>query len=307
MSKLPVIIHGFGNVGTKALQALASSPDMRCIGVLRQAASIGKSAYALRGVPEFSDLNSLLDKAGKPEVAILCGPSRKVPEDAAHFLAAGLHTVDSFDMHSEIPALVRKLDAAAKASSRTSVTAAGWDPGTDSMLRALFEAMAPVGATFTNFGRGRSMGHSVAARAVAGVADAVSVTIPMGGGRHSRLVYVLPAPEASRDAIRAAIAADPYFSSDPLEIRFIRSQEELHAVADDSHGVLMERTGASGCSANQQFRFDMRIDNPALTGQVLVAAARAAARMAPGCYTLIDIPPVALLPGERMDHVARLV
>jgi len=307
MLKLPVIIQGFGNVGKKVFQALESSPDMRCIGVLRQAGSIGKSAYDLRGVPDFSDLGALIDKAGKPAVVILCGPSRKVPENAAHFLAAGLHTVDSFDIHSEIPALVRKLDAAAKASGRASVTAAGWDPGTDSVLRALFEAMAPVGTTFTNFGRGRSMGHSVAARAVAGVADAVSVTIPMGGGRHSRLVYVLPAPDASQDAIRDAIAADPYFRSDPLEIRFVRSQEELHTVADDSHGVLMERTGASGFSSNQQFRFDMRINNPALTGQVLVAAARAVARMAPGCYTLIDIPPVALLPGERADHVARLV
>jgi diaminopimelate dehydrogenase len=289
------------------LQALESSPDMRCIGVLRQAGSIGKSAYVLRGVPEFSDLDALIDKAGKPEVVILCGPSRKVPEDAAHFLAAGLHTVDSFDIHAEIPALARKLDVAAKASGRTSVTAAGWDPGTDSVLRALFEAMAPVGTTFTNFGRGRSMGHSVAVRAMAAVADAVSVTIPLGGGRHARLVYVWPAPEASQDAIRETIAADPYFSSDPLEIRFVCSQEELHAVADDSHGVLMERTGASGFSANQQFRFDMRINNPALTGQVLVAAARAAARMASGCYTLIDIPPVALLPGDRMENIKRLV
>jgi diaminopimelate dehydrogenase len=215
--------------------------------------------------------------------------------------------VDSFDIHSEIPTLVRALDAAAKASGKAAVTAAGWDPGTDSVLRALFEAMAPVGMTFTNFGRGRSMGHSVAARVVAGVADAVSITIPMGGGRHSRLVYVLPAPGASQDAIREAIAADAYFRSDPLEVRFSRSQEELRAVTDDSHGVLLERTGASGFSSNQQFRFDMRIDNPALTGQMLVAAARAVARMAPGCYTLIDIPPVAFLPGERMDNVARLV
>jgi diaminopimelate dehydrogenase len=307
MSKLPVIIYGFGNVGKNVLQALETSPDMRCIGVLRQAGSIGTRAHDLRGVPEFSDLDSLIQKAGKPAVVLLCGPSRKVPENAARFLAAGLHTVDSFDIHSEIPALVRDLDAAAKASGRTAVTAAGWDPGTDSVLRALFEAMAPVGTTFTNFGRGRSMGHSVAARATAGVADAVSITIPMGGGRHSRLVYVLQAPGASQDATREALATDPYFRSDPLEVRFVHSQEELRAVADDSHGVLMERTGASGFSSNQQLRFDMRIDNPALTGQVLVAAARAAARMAPGCYTLIDIPPVALLPGERMDNVARLV
>ena len=175
------MIHGFGNVGKNVLQALETSPDMQCAGVLRQAGSMGTRARDLRGVPEFSDLDSLIRKAGKPAVGILCGPSRKVPENAAHFLAAGMHTVDSFDIHADIPALVRALDAAAKASGKASVTAAGWDPGTDSVLRALLEAMAPAGTTFTNFGRGRSMGHSVAARAVAGVADAVSITIPTGG------------------------------------------------------------------------------------------------------------------------------
>ncbi|MDR0238647.1 MAG: diaminopimelate dehydrogenase, partial [Deltaproteobacteria bacterium] len=187
MSKLSVMVHGLGNVGKNVLQALETSPDMRCIGVLRQARSIGTLAHDLRGVPDFADLDGLIRKTEKPAVAILCGPSRKVPEDAARYLAASVHTVDSFDIHSEIPALARTLDAAAKASGKTAITAAGWDPGTDSVLRALFEAMAPVGTTFTNFGRGRSMGHSVAARAVAGVADAVSITIPMGGGRHSRL------------------------------------------------------------------------------------------------------------------------
>ncbi|MCL1984906.1 MAG: diaminopimelate dehydrogenase [Betaproteobacteria bacterium] len=307
MPKLPVMIHGFGNVGKNVLQALEASPDMQCIGVLRRTVSLGARMHELRGVPDFSDLDNLIGKVGKPAVVFVCGPSRKVPEDAARYLAAGLHTVDSFDIHSEISSLIGKLDAAAKASGKAAVTAAGWDPGTDSVLRALFEAMAPTGTTFTNFGRGRSMGHSVAARAVAGVADAVSITIPTGGGRHSRLVYVLSAPDATQDAIRRDIAADPYFNSDPLEIRFVDSKETLQAVADDSHGVLMERTGASGFSSNQQLRFDMRINNPALTGQVLVAAARAATRMAPGCYTLIDIPPVALLPGERLDNVARLV
>jgi diaminopimelate dehydrogenase len=99
MSKLPVIIHGLGNVGKNVLRALETSPDMRCIGVLRQARSIGTRAHDLRGVPDFSDLDGLMQKAGKPAVVILCGPSRKVPEDAAQYLAAGLHTVDSFDIH----------------------------------------------------------------------------------------------------------------------------------------------------------------------------------------------------------------
>jgi diaminopimelate dehydrogenase len=258
-------------------------------------------------VPDFPDLAALAKSQGMPDVTIVCGPSRNAPADALRYLAAGTHTVDSFDIHAEIPALVPQLDSAAKAAGKAAVTAAGWDPGTDSALRALFEAMTPTGTTFTNFGRGRSMGHSVAARAIPGVADATSITIPLGGGRHARLVYLLPKDGASQEDISKNLAADPYFSHDPLDIRFVNSAAELALVADNSHGVLMERLGASGLTSNQRLSFDMRIDNPALTAQVLVSCARAATRMPAGCHTLIDIPPVCLLPGDRMAHIARLV
>ena len=53
--------------------------------------------------------------------------------------------------------------------------------------------------------------------------------------------------------------------------------------------------------------FDMKINNPALTGQVLVCVARASMRLLPGCYTMIEIPVVDLLPGDRSDWVKRLV
>ncbi len=307
MFQISVAVHGLGNIGKHVVESLEAAPHMRCAGVVRRPSSLGTQAQDLRGVRDFPDIESLVKAEGRPDVAILCGPSRRVPGDAQVYLAAGIHTVDSFDIHQEVPALVTRLGEAATRAGMVAVTAAGWDPGTDSVLRALFEAMAPTGTTFTNFGRGRSMGHSVAARSLPGVADATSITIPIGGGRHSRLVYVLPQDGASKDAIAKAIAADDYFSHDPLDVRFVATPAELAAVADNSHGVLMERIGASGLTSNQRLTFDMRIDNPALTAQVLVSCARAACRLAPGCYTLIDIPPVALLPGERMDHIARLV
>ena len=200
-----------------------------------------------------------------------------------------------------------RLDAAAKAGNSVSITAAGWDPGTDSVLRALFEAMVPRGTTFTNFGRGRSMGHSVAARAIKGVADAVSITIPVGGGRHSRLVYVVLEEGENLADVTARIKADDYFAHDPLDVRQCRDREELAFVADQSHGVLMERTGASGMTDNQILKFDMRINNPALTAQVLVSCARATTRLQAGCHTLIEVPPIAMLRGERMDIISRMV
>ena len=47
--------------------------------------------------------------------------------------------------------------------------------------------------------------------------------------------------------------------------------------------------------------------NPALTGQILVAAARAVMKQRPGCYTMIEIPPMDLLAGDREDLIRRLV
>ncbi|MFR4117778.1 MAG: diaminopimelate dehydrogenase [Bilophila wadsworthia] len=233
-------VMGLGNIGRYAIEALEIQPDFTCVGVIRRKESLGKDAHDLRGVPEYASLADLEAVSGKPDVVLLCAPSRKIPEVAGDLLGKGYNTVDSFDIHDRIVETIGLLEAQAVKGKAVAITAAGWDPGTDSVMRALFEAMAPVGVTFTNFGRGRSMGHSVAARAIAGVADATSITIPLGGGRHSRLVYVVLEEGATFEAVKAAIQADPYFSHDPLDVRQV-TKDELPRVADASHGVLMER------------------------------------------------------------------
>ena len=302
MKKVRAAIVGYGNIGHYVLEALQAAPDFEIAGVVRRAGAENKPEE-LANYAVVKDIKELEDV----EVAILCTPTRSVEKYAKEYLAMGINTVDSFDIHTEIPATVARLDAAAKAGNSVSITAAGWDPGTDSVLRALFEAMVPRGTTFTNFGRGRSMGHSVAARAIKGVADAVSITIPVGGGRHSRLVYVVLEEGENLADVTARIKADDYFAHDPLDVRQCRDREELAFVADQSHGVLMERTGASGMTDNQILKFDMRINNPALTAQVLVSCARATTRLQAGCHTLIEVPPIAMLRGERMDIISRMV
>ena len=74
-------------------------------------------------------------------------------------------------------------------------------------------------------------------------------------------------------------------------------------VRDMGHGVHMVRKGVSGQTQNQRLSFDMSINNPALTGQVLVDVARASMRQQPGCYTMIEIPVVDLLPGDRDEWI----
>ena len=307
MEKIKVSVHGLGNIGKYVIEAIEASNDIECIGVVRRAASIGKNSLDLRGCSEYASIDELIKAKGKPNVALICTPSRHAYDDDSLYLRYGINTVDSFDIHEDIVSMVEKLDVIAKENNSVAITAAGWDPGTDSVLRAIFQAMVPVGTTFTNFGRGRSMGHSAAARAIDGVADAVSITIPIGGGRHSRLVYVVLEAGETLENVRARIAADAYFSKDPLDVRCVSSSDELALVCDASHGVFMERTGASGLTSNQKMTFDMRIDNPALTAQVMVSCARASTRLSSGSYTMIDIPPVALLNGDRKYNIKHLV
>ena len=78
-------------------------------------------------------------------------------------------------------------------------------------------------------------------------------------------------------------------------------------INDVGHGVNLVRKGVSGQTHNQHFEFDMSINNPALTAQVLVNVARASMRQKPGAYTMIEIPVIDCLPGDREDIIRRLV
>ena len=224
-------------------------------------------------------------------------------QTALELLPLGINTVDSFDIHGDILALRRSLGAAARAAGAVSVIAAGWDPGSDSVVRTLMEAIVPKGITYTNFGPGMSMGHTVAVKAIAGVHKALSMTIPTGTGIHRRMVYIELEPGYKADEVIAAIKRDDYFAHDETHVSVVDDVDQL---IDMGHGVHMTRKGVSGTTQNQLLEFNMKINNPALTAQILVAAARAASRQQPGCYTMQELPVIDLLPGEREQWIAKL-
>jgi len=294
MIKAAVI--GYGNVGRAVVEILRMSPDFALCGI------VGKTS-AGRQVEGLTIVDSV-DKLPATDVAILTLPSRGVPEMAKKLLGKGIHTVDGFDIHEQVPALWRELSALGIKHNVAAITAAGWDPGTDSIIRTLFQAMAPVGLTYTNFGPGMSMGHTVAVRAVAGVKDALSVTIPLGTGLHRRMVYVELEGGYTYAQVAEAIKADAYFIHDETHVIQV---SDVSAVKDMGHGVHMERKGSSGSTCNQLMSFDMKIDNPTLTAQVLVCSARAVLKQKPGGYTMIEIPPVDFLAMDRAQAVAELV
>lgn len=290
-------VVGYGNIGKYAVDAIQAAPDLELAGVVRRQA---------QKTPELADIPVVTDieKLGQVDVALLCTPTRSVPQYAAEILAKGINTVDSYDIHGKLVDLRRELDQSAKKHNRVAVISAGWDPGTDSLIRAMLSFMAPKGITYTNFGPGMSMGHSVAVRAIDGVADAISITVPAGTGAHRRLVYVQLAPGADFKTVEQAIKHDPYFVNDQTDVYQV---EDVSQLIDVGHGVVIERKGVSGKTSNQLFKYEMRINNPALTAQIMAACARASVKQRPGAYTMLEIPIIDYLYGDRESLLRQLV
>ncbi len=299
MKKIRAAVVGYGNIGHYTLQALEAAPDFEVAGIVRRRGA-EDCPEELKKYDVVKDIRELHDV----DVAVLATPTRKVEEYAKEILALGINTVDSFDIHTQIVDLRRSLDAVAKEHGAVSIISAGWDPGSDSVVRTLMQAIAPKGITYTNFGPGMSMGHTVAVKAIEGVKKALSMTIPTGTGIHRRMVYIELEDGYEFDKVAAAIKADPYFASDETHVNLVPSVDD---VIDMGHGVHLTRKGVSGVTQNQLFEFNMRINNPALTGQVLVCVARATMHQQPGCHTMIEVPVIDLLPGDREENIRHLV
>lgn len=298
MKKTRAAIVGYGNIGKYVLNAISVAPDFELAGVVRR--DISNVPDELKPYPVVKDLGELSDV----DVAILCTPTRKVEEYATRALELGINTVDSFDIHTQIAGLRSRLDVLAKKQGKVSIISAGWDPGSDSVIRALLEACAPKGITYTNFGPGMSMGHTVAVKAIEGVKSALSMTIPTGTGIHRRMVYVEVKDGYNFTDVAQNIKKDDYFAHDETHVMQV---ESVDALLDMGHGVNLTRKGVSGTTQNQLFEFNMKINNPALTGQVLVSCARASMLQRPGCYTMIEIPMIDLLYGDRESLIKHLV
>ena len=299
MKKIRAAIVGYGNIGKFVLDALREAPDFEVAGVVRRNPA-GEQPAELAGYKVVSDVLELDDV----QVAILCTPTREVEKHARILLAEGINTVDSYDIHGGIADLRATLDPIAKAHGSVAIISAGWDPGSDSIVRALMQAAAPKGVTYTNFGPGMSMGHTVAVKSKPGVKNALSMTIPLGTGIHRRMGYVEVEDGYKIEDIAKAVKEDPYFASDETHVFAVPSVDDIK---DMGHGVNMVRKGVSGVTQNQRFEFNMSINNPALTAQILVGVARATMIERPGAYTMIEIPVIDMLYGDREELIRHLV
>src|SRR5690606_12939963 len=119
-----VAVVGYGNVGRFAVDAVLEAPDGVLAGPGRRC---GERPLGLDPeIPVAKDVAEL----GKVDVALLCTPTRSVPRLEEAYLARGIRTVDSYDIHGELVDVRRRLDEVARRAGAVAIIAAGWDPGT---------------------------------------------------------------------------------------------------------------------------------------------------------------------------------
>lgn len=305
MIKLGIV--GYGNLGRGVERAIAQNPDMQLQAIFtRRVPADAGSSPLIRPIDQIDSHQNQID------VLLLCGGSATDLPEQSPALAQRFNIVDSFDTHANIPQHFEHVDAAARQHGHLALISAGWDPGLFSMMRLLGQCILPHGADYTFWGRGVSQGHSDAIRRIEGVADAKQYTIPVADAleqvrsgaqptlttaqKHTRECFVVAKPGADTKCIEQEIKQMPnYFADYNTTVRFVSAEELRQNHSGMPHGGMVLRTGITSNGVKQRMEFGLQLDsNPEFTASVLVAYARAIARMArdghTGARTVFDIP-----------------
>ena len=316
MNKIRIGIMGYGNLGRGAELAIRQNPDMELAAFFTRRDP--KTLKTLSpDVPVYNVADAIAHK-DEVDVLIICGGSatdlpKQTPEYAKYF-----NVVDSFDTHAKIPEHFAACDAAAKEAGHVAFISIGWDPGMFSLQRLLGNCILPDGADYTFWGKGVSQGHSDAIRRIEGVLDAKQYTIPVESAlnrvrsgenpelttreKHTRECFVVAAEGADLAGIERQIVTMPnYFADYDTTVHFITMEEMKRDHSGIPHGGFVIRTGTTGVDGETKQKIEYALDlgsNPEFTSSVIVAYARAAARMAKegmtGCNTVFDVPPAYL-------------
>ncbi|MDT2737296.1 diaminopimelate dehydrogenase [Enterococcus pseudoavium] len=311
---IKIAIVGYGNLGRGVERALKQNPDMELVGVYTRRKP---ETVQTEGATVFG-LDDLAEQKGKIDVCILCGGSATDLPVQTPAITKLFNTIDSFDTHAKIPEHFATVDQAAKESQTVSIISTGWDPGLFSLNRLYAQSILPEGDTYTFWGKGVSQGHSDALRRIDGVAAAIQYTIPKNEvieklkagkkmnlttrDKHLRECFVVLAEGADEQAIKEEIVTMPnYFAEYDTIVHFISAEELERDHSAMPHGGTVLRTGTTHENTKQVIEYKLELEsNPEFTASVLVAYARACARLADekqfGAFTVLDIAPKYLSP-----------
>lgn len=314
--KTRIGILGYGNLGRGIECAIKHNDDMELVAVFTRRnpddvkiLTENVKVYSVNDVEEFKD---------KIDVMILCGGSATdLPEQTKKY-AEMFNVIDSFDTHAKIPEHFADVDAAAKKSGKIGIISVGWDPGMFSLNRLYANAILTNGSDYTFWGKGVSQGHSDAIRRIDGVLDGKQYTIPVESAleavrnglnpelttrqKHTRECFVVAEEGADKARIESEIKNMPnYFADYDTTVHFITEEELKKNHSGIPHGGFVIRSGKTGWNDENThiIEYSLKLDsNPEFTASVLVAYARAAARLnaegQTGCKTVFDIAPAYL-------------
>jgi len=189
----------------------------------------------------------------------------------------------------------------------------------------------PDGEDYTFWGKGVSQGHSDAIRRIQGVVDAKQYTIPVDAAleavrsgaapklstrqKHTRECFVVAAEGADKARIEKEIKEMPnYFADYDTTVHFISREELEREHSGIPHGGFVIRSGRTGFEGEHShvIEYSLKLDsNPEFTASVIVAYARAVARMYRegnvGCKTVFDVPPAYLSASPRDELIKKLL
>lgn len=322
-------IVGYGNLGRGVEAAIRQNPDMELVAVFtrRNPESLKISTPSVK-TASIADVDNWTDKI---DVLILCGGSATdLPIQTPQF-AKNFNVIDSFDTHAKIPQHFANVDKSAKEGGKVGIISVGWDPGMFSLNRLYGNAILPEGKDYTFWGKGVSQGHSDAVRRIKGVKNAKQYTIPVPSAleavrkgetpelstrqKHTRECFVVLEEGADADKIESEIKNMPnYFSDYDTTVHFIGEAEFDKNHSSIPHGGIVFRSGKTGLNRENSHLVEYKIkldSNPEFTSSILLAYARAAARLnkegVSGCKTVFDIAPAYLSPKSGEDLRATML
>jgi diaminopimelate dehydrogenase len=292
-------VVGFGRLGRACAEAVLATQDLRLAGLVRRAASLGAplppAFRAVRVASGVEDLRAV-------DTVLLCLPPQLVAGAAHDLLQHRLAIVECARLGAEdFRAQQERLDHLARRHHVAAVLGAGWDPGALPLLRDLFALLIPKGHTETSDRPGVSLHHTLSARTVPGVRDALCTELCSAEGKVQRYVYVELTPGADGQRVVDAIRSEPLFLDEETLVFPVAS---VAALEEEGRGVVLERRGRAGATGHQMLLLEARFDAWSLAAQVMIAAAQALPDLPAGAHALAAVPPSLLLRSNSMTPTA---
>ena len=298
MRRRRLAIVGLGRLGRACAHAALESDDLALAGIVRRPETV------LNPLPaEFADVPAVSHpgELDTVDAALICLPTELVRDVAASLLRHRTPIVEAatFDGIAR-QAHWREIDRMALRREVPAVVGAGWDPGIRTLFEGFFATLCPKGSTRIHDRPGVSLHHTLAARAIPGVRDALCAEFRGADGAVQRYVYVELTPGAGLEPAAEAIRGDPLFLGAET---LVLPVDSVAVLEEEGHGLVIEHWGRAGGKDHQRFLLEGRFDRIAVAGQIMASAARALVTLPPGAHPLDTVSPASLRP--RLSAIDR--